>query len=283
MNLFFRVLFMVVFTCLSIFYTQTCYLDAGAYASVALILLNCLVFITQKTTKMKKLTLTFAIVLFSTLLSFSQYLNYDIIDAMDFFDTEQLTNAPRAKVLTEKDIDGTPYLEDDFKPGTIYTTTKNKIVDIHLRYNIYNDELEFQIEQNQVLAIENPEMIAMAEFGGHKMKYIPYLKGQKPAKAFFRLIEDGEIALFAKSETAFEKTVPGNGIKAEIPARFVQKPDVYYLKTGDNMARKVGNKKELVLYFEEHQDEVAAFVKKNKVKTNKAHSLQELIAYYNSL
>jgi hypothetical protein len=45
----------------------------------------------------------------------------------------------------------------------------------------------------------------------------------------------------------------------------------------------VSKPKDLLEVFSGHKDEVAAFIKKNKVKTNNVESLKELVQFYNSL
>ena len=67
------------------------------------------------------------------------------------------------------------------------------------------------------------------------------------------------------------------------PAKFIRKPNVYFIRIGQDAALKVGSKKDLINLFPEHQKELADFIKKNKIKTTKVESLRKLVQYYNSL
>lgn len=232
---------------------------------------------------MKKLILSllFVFVIAGTL--WAQTTSYTAAPLMDLFRMEQMTEESVFVTLTEKNIGGSPYLEDEFREGTVYTTDKKKYENVLLRYNIYNDHLEFETPDKKVLAIDKPETIELADFGPYKMTYLSYNRGNKQNKAFCKIVEQGTASLYAKPDVHFQKEVESDGIKPAKPAQFISKPDIYFIKVGTNPAQKVGNKKELAALFGDHQSELAAFIKKNKIKVNKADQLQELVQYYNSL
>lgn len=232
---------------------------------------------------MKKLTLSLLFVFVITGALWAQTTNYTAAPLMDLFRMEQMTEESVYLTLTEKSISGSPYLEDEFKVGTVYTTAKKKFENVLLRYNIYNDNLEFETPDKKVLAVDKPETIELADFGQYKMTYLSYNSGNKQNKAFFKILEQGNASLYAKPDVFFQKEVESDGIKPAKPAAFISKPDIYFVKVGTNPAKKVGNKKELAALFGDHQSEVAAFIKKNKIKANKADQLQKLVNYYNSL
>ena len=215
--------------------------------------------------------------------SFSQDM-YQIREAMDFFRTNQLHSGEWKNTLTEEnDIKGSPYLNNEFVTGTIYTTTKQKFVDVPLRYNIFNDQMEFKTPENQIMAMAIPEIVETVELGGYKMVYIPYSNAKKIRQGFFRVEVEGDASLYSRSEIVFKKAEKSGAYKEAEPPKFINKPDSYYIRIGMEQAKKVVNKKELLEMFPDHQNEIATFIKKNKIKTGKPESLIKLVQYYNSL
>ena len=98
-----------------------------------------------------------------------------------------------------------------------------------------------------------------------------------------QLLEEGEATLYAHAAVSYVEPEEAGAYKDPEPAKFVKKPTEYYIRLGQEAALKVGNKKEVVSLFPDHRDEIATFIKKNKIKTTKAEDLQELVKYYNSL
>jgi hypothetical protein len=67
------------------------------------------------------------------------------------------------------------------------------------------------------------------------------------------------------------------------PARFIRKPDEYYIRIGMEPAKPVSGKKDLQAIFSGENKEINAFLKTNKVKPGNLESLREIILFYNSL
>ena len=113
---------------------------------------------------MKNNFLIFALLLISSIQIKAQY-NYNVIPIMDSFRILEMTEKDINITLSEVDIEGTPYLDDEFIKGTVYTTSKQKIIDIPVRYNIYNDNLEFKSPEAKILAVSKPETLELIDFG----------------------------------------------------------------------------------------------------------------------
>lgn len=226
--------------------------------------------------------LTLLLLLSSFLLSYSQA-SYQIAQAVDFFRINKMQSGDWSKTLSESDIEGSPFFNDDFIKGTIFTTSKFQYVDVPLRYNIYNDNMEFKTSEDQVMAIAAPEIVVKIQLGNDVMAYIPYSNVKKIRRGFFRLIEEGNASLYARAEVLYKDAEEPGAYKEAAPARFIRKPDKYYIRIGLEQARLVSNKKELLEAFPDYQEEISSFVKKNKVKPTKPEKLKTLVQYYNSL
>jgi hypothetical protein len=210
-------------------------------------------------------------------------ISYELKETADFYRMNQLLNKEGNSNLLLKDIKGSPYLNDEFLNGTIYTTAKTQYNNVPLRYNLYNDDLEFKNPAGEVLALAKPEIVEYAVFGDYRLVYSNYASGAKPKKGFFLLIEDGNAKLLSKVSVLFqEPTEPGAYKEAE-PAKFVRRADEFFIRIGTELPIPVSNKKSVLEAFPDNRDKIEDFISKNKIKLNKQEGLTEVVKFYNSL
>lgn len=229
---------------------------------------------------MKTLSLIF-VMLFN--LSLGAQNNYELNSALDFYRSSQMEKGEVKNILSETDIEGSPYLNYEFINGNVYTKSKTQYTDIPLRYNIYNDEVEFKSLEGSIEAITDPETIEKVTVGDNVLVYIPYLTFKKTNQGFFKLITDGPTKLYARANIQYKEPVPAAPYKDAEPAKFVKKEDTYYIRFGEEAAQLIENKKDLVKVFPDHKKEIAAFIKNNKINHRKEDKLKELVDYYNTL
>lgn len=209
--------------------------------------------------------------------------NYEMRQALDFFRSNKLVSGDWKNSLTESDIEGSPYLNDEFVDGTVFTVQKQQFVDVPLRYNIFNDQMEFKTQDGEVQAIATPEIVEKVNIGDIQMVYLPYSISKKIRKGFFTVIEEGKASLYLKHEIFFQKAVEPAAYKDAEPAKFEKRPDEFFIRVGSAEAQLIDNKKDLLDAFPDKQNEIEKFVKQNKIKTNNSENLLEVIRYYNSL
>jgi hypothetical protein len=66
--------------------------------------------------------------------------------------------------------------------------------------------------------------------------------------------------------------------------QFVDKYDLYYMKKGENVLYKARkSKKQVIAAFPDHEKEISAYIKSNKLDLKEDSSLVSLLAYYDSL
>lgn len=230
---------------------------------------------------MKKAILPFFILVLIVCNSYAQ-VDYQISSALDLYRSNKMATGDFSQTITQDNIDGSPYLNDDFITGTVYTTSKLQYVDVPLRYNIFNDDIEFKTNNNQVMAMATPEIIERVTFGEYQLVYIPFVSQKKIKRGFLKVVMEGNISLYARPQILYTKPEEPGAYKEAKPAKFLKKPDSYYLRNGKNEAIKVDKKKEVIEFFPAHNNEIATFIKKNKIKTNKESELKRIVEYYNS-
>lgn len=233
---------------------------------------------------MKQYLLTVIFVLGFVGISVAQYqLSYEIRETVDFYKANKFITGSLKSEFTEKDIKGSPYLNDEFVNGSIFTVQRLKYDNIPLRLNIYNDDLEFKTPSGEVQALATPEIVEKAIFGDYQLIYSPYYQASKIKKGFFQVLEEGKASLYSKSGVLFKEPTEPAAYKEAEPPTFVKKADEFYIRIGVDAAVLINNKKDLIAAFPDNQDKIESFINKNKIKTNKPESLKETVKYYNSL
>lgn len=209
---------------------------------------------------------------------------YETRQAIDLFNSTKIARGELKTMLTEKDIEGSPYLNDEFIKGTVYTTSQTKYVDVLLRYNIFSEQIEFKLDDGPVQALAAPETVEKVEFGDYKMVYIPFTSSRKIRRGFFEVLELGNKAvLLARPQVFFEEAKEPAAYQEAEPPKFIRKTDEYFIRVGKEPAVLISRKKDLEEVFPDHEKEISSFIKKNKVKSNKPERMAELVQYYNSL
>jgi len=208
---------------------------------------------------------------------------YEVKQAMEFFYFNKMQRGDIGSSLGLEDIEGSPYLNDDFINGSVFTKSKTEFVGVPLRYNIFNDNIEFKTEDGTVMAVAGPETIEKIEFGDHKMMYLPYGNINKPRKGYFIVIEEGKASLLSRPRMAFQEAKEPAAYQDAQPAKFIRQTDEYYIRVGDRLAQLMRKKSDLSDVFPDHKKEIQAFIKDNRIRANKPDALKELVQYYNSL
>jgi len=227
----------------------------------------------------------FSVVVLSLICSaniFSQDL-YEMKQAIDFFHSAKLTEGDWRAALTEADIKGSPYLNDEFIEGSIFTTSKNQFINVPVRYNIFSDQIEFRTGDGTIQALAAPEAIEKIEYGDYRLEYIPYLLGGKIKRGFFVILEKGKATLYSRPQILFEPAKEPGAYSDAQPPKFIKRPDEYYIRAGMEPAKVIMKSRDIPKVLPDHQEQVEAFIKEHKIKSNRGDDLGKLVKYYNSL
>ena len=208
---------------------------------------------------------------------------YEIRRVADFFDQMKLERGDSKLSLKISEIEGSPYLNDEFIAGSVFTTSKTEYVDVPLRYNIYNDQIEFLAGEDNIQALAVPEIVENIEIGDHNLEYLPYINVKKIRRGFFILLEKGNASLYARPQVTFQEAKKAGAYQNAQPAKFLKRPDEYYIRIGSDAARFVQKKKDLTDIFNDHKKQVDNFMRENRISPNKPEELKKLVQYYNTL
>jgi hypothetical protein len=200
------------------------------------------------------------------------YLNKNILQSLDKIAFRKSTEAPSF------DFEGSPYDNDIFVKGDIYYDVNQRFPDVPLRYNVFNDVMEFKMEGQKTIYEIKPiigeDTFVVNEYE-EKAKIIP---------GFFKVLATGEIDLLAKYQVDFKEAQPAKALVLPEPAKFIRKDDQYYIKiNGDDITQKISNIKKLIELIGDHKNELSDYAKKEKISVGNESELIQFISFYNSL
>ncbi len=206
---------------------------------------------------------------------------YDEYSTRNFHQSNLFSSRSAKNILSESDISGSPYLNNEFILGSILTNDKIRYIDIPLRYNIYNDDMEFKNSEDTYLAIGDPTLVKMIIIGDDKFIYTDKRKKNGEQFGYYKLLEDGEIKLLLKYNVVFKKAVPTTGYEEAEPPKLERISDTYYILQGNNEPQQISKKKDIDLIFGPKSSEIDNYIKKEKLNVKKEEDLIKLVEFVN--
>jgi len=206
------------------------------------------------------------------------YLNKKILETID--------NVAWIKSMEPSsfDYEGSPYNKDIFVKGDIYYDINWRYPDIPLRYNIFNDEMEFKIEgQETIYAIKPDKKIQKILIQEDTFVIGEYQEKGKIIPGFYKVLTTGKIDLLAKLQVDFKEKQPPKAMVDPEPAKFTRRADQYYVKINGDITQKISNIKKLIELIGDHKNELSEYAKKEKISAANESELIQFISFYNSL
>jgi len=179
-------------------------------------------------------------------------------------------------------IEGTPYLNMDFIDGEVHSS-KGKFTGLPLRYNIYEDQMEFEF--NQVTYVLDPApSLAKIAFANYKFIVAELeVKGTKKYH-FLELLDSGKVTLVSQKVVLFKPREEPTAMQYQVKlARFDRLNDVLYYRVGNGALTKVSNLKKLISSLPDKKEEASSFAKTQNLSNTADDDIVALVKYYNSL
>ncbi len=193
------------------------------------------------------------------------------------------------KVNKYVDVDGTPYLYADWRPGTVTDNLGKKFTNVFIKYDAYSDAVE--VNQNGEVMILNGQLypsftIMLAEQGSNSVTVHNFNNTfpniTLPESGYFEILVEGNIRLFKKYKVKFiEDNVANYGTTA-IVKRFQMNESIFMVTDGGIQNIKL-NSKAVLNVLGEKSKPAEEFIKKEKIKIKTEADLIRLINYLNKL
>ena len=199
-------------------------------------------------------------------------------------DMRDLMNTTQMPLRHATETTGTPYLYDSFHDGSIVLANGQTTNVIPIRYNAYEQTLEFRDGESAFVMDPN----TIEEFEIYEDNSIhTFKKGYDSRRLsedeFVRMIIDDEVKFMAKHTVSFQQGVATYGSATQQDEYL---SDVtYYLKVGDgdvNRLRRL-NERRVMRNIDHYEDEIEDFADHNNIDFSDPNDLEKLLLHYNSL
>lgn len=204
--------------------------------------------------------------------------NYTAIALNDLID-ELTWN--KAKGATYGEIQGSPYLNEEFQNGEVYYQKKFKITPILLRYNLYTDQIEYK-EKDVIMTFANPDRIDKVAIVDDVFVFVNN-EYQKKVSGFARMWNEQFPTVITKMKVEFLEKEETKGYEESKPDRFKRTYDIHYLMKSEDEIEKISSVKKLIKSLGNHESELSAFAKKEKISANDPEELARLLEFYHGL
>lgn len=179
------------------------------------------------------------------------------------------------------DIEGSPYLHDSFTLAMV-TTSEAIVLKLPMKYNIYEDIMEFQ-DKERLFLLEPSAKIQKIEMYENTFTVEPYEHEGKLTPGYFILLGTGKVKLLLKKGVLLQEAQAAKAMEAQNkPAKFEPVPDQFYFKAGTREAMPITNLKKMIAQFPDHQKSLLSFSDRRKLGKKK-EDLLKLWEYYNGL
>ena len=187
-------------------------------------------------------------------------------------------NQPVKNSNEYQDIEGSPFLNTEFSEGIIYLKDTTA-VKLPMRYNIYTDEMEYQLK-GVTYVVGDPKFLNKIVLGKSVFIYLPYfLKG-----CYVELLESGKCFLLLRRSVTFhpaEGPKPVEGVSR--PAGFTKDPDAFYYLVGSSKPVEIFTMKSVLNALQDQKLKIESYIKTEKINKTKKENLIKIAKYYNSL
>jgi len=221
---------------------------------------------------MKRIILTLFVFWFSVMYVFSQTFKLELPPGQN-------------KIISKEaspNLDGSPFLNEEWAKGSIIMKNGDTIPEIMLRYNFHHGEMQFQ-HKEKVYAIGTPEVIKEVIMDGHTFVYLSYSDGGVSKSSFFETLCAGKSSLFA---LYYPQILPAN---YNVALNSGNKNDQlilrkkFFLKKGESVLPIDKKGKNLISAFEQKGKEIQKYAKDNNLSFKKEPDLITITKYVNSL
>ena len=190
-------------------------------------------------------------------------------------------NAYGLRLLSLDLIQGSPFLDKEYKPGVVTTSDGKVYKDVPLRYNCFNDVFEF-LKEGISYEVMPKEKVKRVELEGKVFRYMDCEFG-KSKKANLAILAEGKATLCAHYAIKFYEEEPLKGYAEPVRARFDDFKQTFLISINEAPAKLITNNKRLIEILGDKKSDIQSYMSKQKLGVKKAEDLKKIINYYNSL
>ncbi|HVI48744.1 MAG TPA: hypothetical protein VM802_28000 [Chitinophaga sp.] len=182
------------------------------------------------------------------------------------------------------DVQGTPYLQDEWAKGSIQMKIGKTFTDLMLKYDMVEDAPLFKGKQGEsIYFAEFPQAFTITDLKDNHLQQ--FRSGYKPVKgataqSYYEVLADGKVQLLKRKVKVLREDKPYGS------ATTVRKIDenINYFIAKDGQPVNIKKSERAVLEaIGDKNSELEAYIRSNKLNVKNDEDLIKLVAYYNGL
>jgi len=180
-----------------------------------------------------------------------------------------------------ENIEGSAYLNEQFENGDVLLSNGAKYTNIPLRYNVYNDQIEFRNHSGKVYNINNPGSIRALSIGSSRFIYTECVRNKKKQNVFAEVISEGKVSLLKHHRLKIQQAKATQTHQESQAPRFVKIPSEFLIKKTDGTTQYVKNEKELLSLLADKRAEIVELIRGERLSVNDEKDLKRIVEFYN--
>ena len=183
----------------------------------------------------------------------SDFISTDMAIAK-FLDENQLVDETS---LTYGEVNGSPYLHEDYRLGHLVTNTDHVFENKQLKYNIFLDQMQFR-DGEKAYVVATP--IKEAKIGTQNFISLFHIN----RLGYFEVMyNNNDVMVLKKHVVLFRDATTAEAYRDAKPAQFIADKPVYYILQGVDGLTEVQNKKQMQKAFE--GSDAGSFIRDHKL------------------
>ncbi|WP_047247130.1 hypothetical protein [Maribacter thermophilus] len=181
------------------------------------------------------------------------------------------------------EADGSPYINDKFRPAIIYPDNKTFLV----RYNAKDDEIEVQLKKDEFLSLDNRHVdyrVVIKEIGTTYQTV--YSEGVKMPGYYVEVVNGNNVSVFKKQIKKFvEGKKPSENYGLYKKPYFTDPENIFFVQLEPNgkIQELPKRKKSFIKLFKENEGAVKKYLSDHKINLSKESDIKKVITYINTL
>ncbi|MFC5412555.1 hypothetical protein ACFPMF_24735 [Larkinella bovis] len=179
------------------------------------------------------------------------------------------------------DVQGSPYLNDAWKDGTVTTANSKLYPNLKVRYDVYAGELEYS-QNNQTYRLSPATLKEFRIMDASEMIFRNGFAAvnNNTSTTFYQVLVDGPTKLLKQYKVNMTENKPFNS--ATVTKEF-QKQEYYFIARPDGSVQKIQKSKKSVLAaLADQKDQLEKLIKEQALNLNDESSLVALLERYNA-
>lgn len=205
-----------------------------------------------------------------------------VVHAQNVYSLQDPVTSKSFSTSKYSDIRGTPFLMDKWINGSV-TTTKGTYPSLQLKYNVYENTLVFEKDDESYEMIDDILSFTLKPKANDPSGFMVFRKGLSGAdiksNQFLQVLAEGKMHLY---KLPVKQVSEMSEINAGVVQTFANNAKYYIGKTGQLQFLKL-NKEEVLNAMKDKQPQMENFSKEKKLSLKKEADVIDLINYYNGL